>query len=62
MKNYWYKDYFVMFERNHNGSISAVASGDRDRFGMCFYDYTMAEIKQRINKQCKYRHDNNITN
>jgi hypothetical protein len=48
MKNFWFKDYYIMFETNPNGSISAVASSDNDRFGLTFYDYTAKEIKQRI--------------
>jgi len=32
MKTFNYKDYFIMLERQHNGSIRAVASSDDDRF------------------------------
>jgi hypothetical protein len=60
MKNFHYKDYFVMLERNPNGSIRAVADNDRDRFGVVFYDYPMTEIKRRIKSQCTYRLTNNI--
>lgn len=50
MKNFWFKDYYIMFDRNHNGSISAFCSGDFDRFRVTFYDYTMREIKSRIKR------------
>ena len=48
MQNFWFKDYYIMFDRNHNGSISAFCSGDFDHFGVTFYDYTMREIRSRI--------------
>jgi hypothetical protein len=60
MKNFDYKGYFVMFEMQHNGSIRAVADNDSDRFGMVFYDYTMAQIKERMKTQCTYRLNNHI--
>lgn len=60
MKNFNHKGYFVMLERQHNGSIGAVADNDRDRFGMVFYDYLMKEIKERVKNQCNYRLENNI--
>jgi hypothetical protein len=49
-----------MLERNHNGSIRAVADNDRDRFGVVFYDYTLTEIKRRVKTQCNHRLENNI--
>jgi hypothetical protein len=60
MKTFDYKGYFVMLEKNHNGSITARANHDNDRFGMTFYDYTLSEIKNRIKSQCSYRLENNI--
>jgi hypothetical protein len=60
MKNLHYKGYFLMFERNPNGSIRAVADNDRDRFGVVFYDYPMTEIVKRVKTQCTYRLTNNI--
>jgi hypothetical protein len=60
MKNFEYKGYFVMLEKQHNGSIHAVADNDRDRFRIAFYDYPMSEIKTRIKTQCAYRLKNNI--
>lgn len=50
MSNFWFKDYYIIFDRNPNGSIRATCSGDSDRFGVTFYDYTMREIKQRIKR------------
>lgn len=50
MTNFWFKDYYIMFSRNPNGSIRATCSGDSDYFGVTFYDYTMREIKQRIKR------------
>jgi hypothetical protein len=60
MKNFDYKGYFVMLEKQHNGSIRAVADNDSDRFHIAFYDYSMSEIKSRIKTQCAYRIQNNI--
>ena len=45
MKSYWYKDYFIILERNPiNGSIEA--SGDIPR--RVFYGYTLKQIKAEI--------------
>lgn len=60
MKNFDYKGYFVMFERQANGSIRAVADNDSDRFGIVYYDYPMSEIKRRVKAQCTYRLENNV--
>jgi hypothetical protein len=60
MKNLHYKGYFLMFEKNFNGSIRAVADNDLDRFGVVFYDYPMTEIVKRVKTQCTYRLLNNI--
>jgi hypothetical protein len=60
MKNFDYKGYFVMLEKQNNGSIRAVADNDRDRFGIVYYDYPLKEIKERIKTQCAYRLENNI--
>lgn len=60
MKNLHYKGYFLMFERNHNGSIRAVADNDSDRFGIVYYDYSMTEIVKRVKAQCTYRLEHNI--
>ena len=61
MKTFFYKDYFVMLEKQHNGSIRAIADNDIDRFGIVYYDYSMTEIIKRIKKQCTYRLKDNIT-
>jgi len=60
MKNFDYKGYFVMVEKQHNGSIRAVADNDLDRFGIVYYDYPMKEIVARVKDQCNYRLENNI--
>jgi hypothetical protein len=60
MKNFHYKDYYIMLERQHNGSICAVASSDDDRFGVVFYDYPLSYVVSKMKKHCKYRIDNNI--
>ena len=49
-----------MLERQHNGSIRAVASSDDDRFGEVFYDYPLSYVVSKMKKDCKYRIDNNI--
>ena len=61
-KNFIYKDYFVMIEKQHNGSFKAVADNDIDRFGVVFYDYSMTEIIKRIKEQCSYRIANGFIN
>lgn len=55
MKNFWYKGYFVMFEKQPNGSIRAIASSDTDRFGQVFYDYPMSYIVRKMKSDCRYR-------
>jgi len=60
MKNFDYKGYFVMVEKQHNGSIRAVANNDFDRFGIVYYDYPIKEIVVRVKDQCNYRLENNI--
>lgn len=60
MKNLHYKGYFLMFEKNPNGSIRAVADNDSDRFGIVYYDYPMTEIVKRVKTQCTYRLQNHI--
>ena len=60
MKNFNYKDYYIMLERQHNGSIRAVASSDNDRFGEVFYDYPLSYVVSKMKKDCKYRIDSNI--
>ena len=60
MKNFNYKDYYVMLEKQHNGSVSAIASADDDRFGVTFYDYPIAYIVRRMKMHCKHRIENNI--
>jgi len=49
-----------MFEKQHKGSIRAVADNDSDRFGIVYYDYPMTEILKRVKFQCTYRLKNNI--
>ena len=49
-----------MLERQHNGSIRAVASSDDDRFKEVFYDYPLSYVVSKMKKDCKYRIDNNI--
>jgi len=61
MRNFHYKDYFIMLEKEHNGSIRAVASSDDDRFGEVFYDYPLSYVISKMKKDCKYRIQNNIT-
>lgn len=60
MKTFSYKNYFVMLEKQHNGSIRAIADNDSDRFGIVYYDYSMTEIVKRVKNQCTYRLSNNI--
>ena len=60
LKAFFYKGYFVALEKQHNGSIRAVADNDSDRFGIVYYDYSLTEIIKRIKEQCSYRLKNNI--
>ena len=55
MKNFDYKGYFVMLEKQHNGSIRCVASNDYDSIRVVFYDYTMAEITKKIKSHIRFR-------
>lgn len=55
MKSFFYKGYFVMLERQHNGSIRAVADNDSDRFGEVFYFYSMTNVIKKIKQDCTYR-------
>jgi hypothetical protein len=60
MKTFDYQGYFVILEKQHNGSIRAVADNDNDRFGIVYYDYPLKEIVQRVKVQCTYRLKNNV--
>lgn len=39
----WYKDWFLIAERQHDGSILITASNDSERFKKVFYFYTMRQ-------------------
>lgn len=60
MKTFNYKGYFVTLEKQHNGSIRAVADNDSDRFGIVYYDYSITELTKRIKTQCTYRLTHNV--
>lgn len=55
MKNFWYKDYFVMLERQHNGSIRVVADNDKDTIREVFYDYPLSYIVKTIKADIRHR-------
>lgn len=55
MKTFFYKKYWVMLERQHNGSIRAVADNDIDRFNRVFYGYSQTEAIKRIKAECSER-------
>ncbi len=55
MKNFWYKDYFIMLEKQHNGSIRVVASSDYDDIRTVYYDYTIKEIINKTKSHIRYR-------
>ena len=60
MKTLWFKDYLIMLERQHNGSVRAVASSDHDRIRCVFYDYPMSYIVQQMKSHIRYRLANGI--
>ena len=55
MKTFFYKGYFVMLERQQNGSIRAVADNDNDRFGEVFYFYSLTQAIKKMKQDCTYR-------
>jgi hypothetical protein len=55
MKNFEYKGYFVMMEKQHNGSIRTVADNDRDTIRQVFYDYPMTYIMRKIKKDINFK-------
>lgn len=61
IKNFWFKEWFVIMEKNRNGSISVTASNDdNDYIREVFYDYPMREIMTRIRSHIRYRIQNPI--
>ena len=54
-KNFWYKDYFVMFETQRNGSTRVVALNDYDNIRVVFYDYDFKTIIRKIKSHIRYR-------
>jgi len=55
MKNFFYKGYFVMMERQHNGSIRTVADNDKDTIRQVFYDYPLSYIVKKIKQDINHR-------
>jgi len=53
--NFWFKDYFVIMEKQHNGSIRVTASNDYDNIRTVFYDYPMSYIVKKIKSHIRYR-------
>jgi hypothetical protein len=54
-KNFWYKDYFVMFEKQHNGSIRVIAASDDDDIREVFFGYDFKTIVSKIKSHIRYR-------
>ena len=44
----WYKDWFLIAERQHDGSILITASNDNERFKKIFYFYTMPQAMRLV--------------
>lgn len=59
-KNFWYKDWFVIMEKQHNGSIRVSASNDYDYIREVFYDYPMSYIIRQIKSHIRYRMTNPV--
>lgn len=55
MKNFEYKGYFVILERQHNGSIRTVADNDKDTIRQVFYDYPMSYIIKKIKRDINFK-------
>jgi hypothetical protein len=60
MKNFEYKGYFVILERQHNGSIRTVADNDSDTIRQVFYDYPLSYVYAKIKRDINYRLENNL--
>jgi hypothetical protein len=62
MKYFDYKGYFVIIERNHNGSILATARNEDtgDCIKNVFYDYSMSYAVEKMRFHVRYRSTNNI--
>lgn len=59
-KNFWFYDWFVIMEKQHNGSIRVMASNENDYIREVFYDYSMREIISKIKSHIRYRIANPI--
>lgn len=55
LNNFWYKDYYVILEKQHNGSIRVVALNDYDNIRVVFYDYNLKTIISKIKSHIRYR-------
>ena len=55
MKNFDYKGYFVILERQHNGSIRTVADNDQDVIRQVFYDYPLSYVVKKIKADINFR-------
>ena len=56
-KHFWFKDYFVIMEKQGNGSVRAVASNDDDAdyIREVFYDYPASYIVSKIKSDIRFR-------
>lgn len=54
-KNFWFKDWFIIMEKQHNGSVRVVASNEYDYIREVFYDYPMSYIIKQIKSHIRYR-------
>ncbi len=56
-KNFWFQDYFVIMEKQGNGSVRVVASNDDDTdyIREVFYDYPASYIVSKIKSDIRFR-------
>jgi hypothetical protein len=56
-KHFWFKDYFVIMEKQGNGSVRVVASNDDDTdcIREVFYDYPVSYIVSKIKSDIRFR-------
>ena len=56
-KNFWFKNYFIIIEKQYNGSVRVVASNDdnTDYIREVFYGYPANYIVSKIKSDIRFR-------
>ena len=56
MKNFWFKGYYVMMNKNqHSGSVEVIADNEVDRIKRTFYFFEPAMIITNIKNEIRRR-------